>query len=264
MGTVELINTAINAALLAGEKIMEVYASNDFETVEKDDFSPLTKADREAHLQIVKILDPTQIPILSEEGIHLDFSERSGWETFWLVDPLDGTKEFISRNGEFTVNIALIHKTQPIAGVIYIPVSGELYVGIVGEGAWKILNPELDSTISQISENGTKLPIAKSSAGYMVAASRSHLNAETIVFTEELKRDHPELEIIRKGSSLKLCLLAEGIVDIYPRFGPTMEWDIAAGHAIVSASGKRILYTDRLAELRYNKENLMNPNFIAL
>lgn len=264
MGTVEFINKAINSALLAGEKIMEVYASNDFEIFEKNDFSPLTKADREAHLQIVNILEPTLIPVLSEEGSLFDFAERSRWETFWLVDPLDGTKEFISRNGEFTVNIALIQGNQPIAGVIFIPVSGEFYVGIVGEGAWKILNPELNSTLKLVSENGTKLPIAKSSAGYIVAASRSHLNAETLAFIENLKIDHPELEIIRKGSSLKLCQLAEGVVDIYPRFGPCMEWDTAAGHAILKAVGKNIFLPDLKTELTYNKENLQNPHFIAI
>jgi len=264
MGTFELINKAINAALLAGRKIMEVYASNDFEIVEKDDFSPLTKADREAHLQIINILEPTSIPVLSEEGSLLDFAERSYWETFWLVDPLDGTKEFVSRNGEFTVNIALIRGNQPIAGVIFIPVSGELYVGIVGEGAWKILNPELSITFKHVSENGTKLPIAKSSAVYIVAASRSHLNAETLAFIETLKIDHPELEIVRKGSSLKLCQLAEGMVDIYPRFGPCMEWDTAAGHAILKAVGKNIFLPDLKTELTYNKENLQNPHFIAI
>ncbi|HCY42712.1 MAG TPA: 3'(2'),5'-bisphosphate nucleotidase [Prolixibacteraceae bacterium] len=264
MGTELLINKAINAALLAGEKIKEIYASNDFEIVEKDDFSPLTKADREAHQKIVNILESTKIPVLSEEGIHLDFAERSLWKSFWLVDPLDGTKEFISRNGEFTVNIALIRENRPIAGVIFIPVSGELYLGIVDEGAWKISNPELDITFKEISEKGTKLPIAKSSAGYIVAASRSHLNAETLAFIEDLKRDHPELEIIRKGSSLKMCMVAEGTASIYPKLGTTMEWDTAAGHAILKASGKNIFNTDLMSELTYNKENLQNPHFIAV
>jgi len=264
MGIDQLINKAINAAILAGQKIMVVYASNDFEIVEKDDFSPLTKADHEAHLEIIKSLESTQIPVLSEEGIHLDFSERSLWKTFWLVDPLDGTKEFISRNGEFTVNIALIRENQPIAGVIYIPVSGELYVGIVGDGAWKMLNPELNSTFKQISENGTKLPITKSSAEYIVAASRSHLNAETLAFIDNMKRDHPELEISKKGSSLKMCMVAEGTASIYPKLGTTMEWDTAAGHAILKASGKNIFNTDLMSELTYNKENLQNPHFIAV
>lgn len=264
MKTYELIDIAINAALLAGKKIMDVYASNDFGVTEKDDSSPLTRADREAHLQISKILQTTQIPVLSEEGIHLPFAERKLWKTFWLVDPLDGTKEFISRNDEFTVNIALIREKQPIAGVIYIPVSGELYVGIVGSGAWKITNPEPDCTVELISQLGTKLPLTKTTDVFIVAASRTHLDDETIAFIQNLKILHPELKIVRKGSSLKFCMIAEGTADIYPRFGPTMEWDTAAGHAIVEASGKNVFFTDQNTEIYYNKENLMNPYFIAL
>lgn len=264
MGINQLVDIAINASLLAGKKILEVYTSNDFGVEEKDDLSPLTKADREAHLQISNILESTQIPILSEEGIHLDYSERALWKTFWLVDPLDGTKEFISRNDEFTVNIALIRENQPIAGVIYIPVSKELYVGIVGSGAWKIVNPEPDCTVDQISQNGTKLPQKNKNTEYTVAASRTHLDNETIAFIENLKKLHPELKIIRKGSSLKFCMIAEGTADIFPRFGTTMEWDSAAGHAIVKAAGKNVFHTDQQTEIRYNKENLRNPYFIAI
>lgn len=264
MKTVQLIDIAIQAALLAGEKIMEVYASDDFQIVEKDDFSPLTKADREAHLQISNLLETTQIPILSEEGIHLHFDERKRWRTFWLVDPLDGTKEFISRNDEFTVNIALICENQPIAGVIYIPVSKELYVGIVDAGAYKIQNPERDCTYDWISIHGMKLPLPKAANEFTVAASRTHLDDQTVAFIEDLKKPHPDLKLIRKGSSLKLCMIAEGTADIYPRFGPTMEWDIAAGHAIVKAAGKNVFQTDRQTEIRYNKEDLLNPHFIVL
>jgi len=264
MGTNYLIDTAINAALLAGEKIMEVYASDDFGIAQKDDFSPLTLADRQAHLLISQILEPTQIPLLSEEGIHLSFAERVHWKSFWLVDPLDGTKEFISRNDEFTVNIALIHENQSIAGVVYSPVSKELYVGLVGLGAWKTGNPEADCTLDWISTHGNQLPLDKTEHEYTVAASRNHLDDQTVAFVKELRKLHPELKIIRKGSSLKFCLLAEGTAAIYPRYGPTMEWDTAAGHAIVKAAGKNIFYTDQQTELHYNKENLMNPYFIAL
>ncbi len=264
METGHLIENAIHAAILAGQKIMEVYSSCDFEVVEKEDLSPLTRADREAHLQIIKILASTKIPVLSEEGIHPSYAERNLWKTFWLVDPLDGTKEFISRNDEFTVNIALIYKNQPVAGVIYIPVSKELYVGIVGLGAWKILSPEQECTFEQIAKQGTNLPLTESSDKYTVAASRTHLDNETSVFIENLKKLHPELKIVRKGSSLKFCMIAEGTADIYPRFWPTMEWDTAAGHAIVKAAGKNIFHTDQKTEMRYNKENLMNPYFIAL
>jgi 3'(2'), 5'-bisphosphate nucleotidase len=264
MGTVELIDVAIKASLLAGEKIMEIYVSGDFEMVKKGDSSPLTKADREAHLQILNILETTQIPILSEEGIHLHFDERKRWKTFWLVDPLDGTKEFISRNDEFTVNIALINENQPIAGVIYIPVSKELYVGIIDLGAYKIQNPELDATFEWISKHGEKLPLYQTTDEFTVAASRTHPDDQTVAFIEALKKLHPDLKVLKKGSSLKLCMIAEGTVDIYPRFGSTMEWDIAAGHAIVKAVGKNIFHTDQQTEIHYNKENLKNPHFIVL
>lgn len=264
MGTNHLVDIAINAALLAGGKIMEVYASDDFEIVEKDDFSPLTKADLQAHLLISNLLEPTQIPVLSEEGIHLSFAERAQWQTFWLVDPLDGTKGFIRRNDEFTVNIALIHENQSIAGVVYSPVSKELYVGIVGSGAWKIVNPEPNCTLEWLSKHGIKLPVRKTKDEFTVAASRSNLDNKTVAFIEDLKNLHPGLKIIRKGSSLKFCLIAEGTADIYPRFGPTMEWDTAAGHAIMKASGRNIFQIDQQTEIRYNKENLLNPHFIAL
>ncbi|HAH24851.1 MAG TPA: 3'(2'),5'-bisphosphate nucleotidase [Prolixibacteraceae bacterium] len=264
MGTHQLINIAINAALLAGEKIMEVYASGDFAVTQKDDLSPLTAADLQAHLMISSLLEPTQIPILSEEGIHLAFTERAQWKTFWLVDPLDGTKEFISRNGEFTVNIALIEDNKSIAGIIYCPVSKELYVGLVGSGAWKIEHPELDCTFDWISTHGNRLPLTRMKDQYTVAVSRTHLDDQTIAYIDELKMLHPELQLISRGSSLKFCLLAEGTADIYPRFGPTMEWDTAAGHAIVKAIGKNVFQSDQHTELHYNKENLMNPHFIVL
>jgi len=264
MGTKQLINIAINAAILAGEKIMEVYTSSDFEISIKDDSSPLTLADRNAHILISSLLEPTQIPVMSEEGIHLPYVERVKWKTFWLVDPLDGTKEFIRRNDEFTVNIALIHENLSSAGVIYSPVSKELYVGMVGLGAWKIVNPNPNCTLELIAEQGMKLPLNKTKDEFNVAASRSYFNEKTIAFIEVLKKDHPQLKIVRKGSSLKFCLIAEGTADIYPRFGPTMEWDTAAGHAIMKASGRNIYYIDQKTELHYNKENLLNPHFIAL
>lgn len=264
METNQLIDIAINAALRAGEKIMEVYASDDFQVVPKEDSSPLTLADRQAHLLIASLLAPTRIPLLSEEGVHLPFEERARWKTFWLVDPLDGTKEFISRNGEFTVNIALVHENQPIAGVVYCPVSKALYVGLEGSGAWKITNPEPVCSLEGISRNGIRLPQPPAKGGFTVAASRTHLDDVTIAFIAELSKLHPGLTILRKGSSLKFCLLAEGVADIYARFGPTMEWDTAAGHAIVKAAGKNIFHTDQQTEIHYNKENLMNPYFIAL
>ncbi|HET6556082.1 MAG TPA: 3'(2'),5'-bisphosphate nucleotidase CysQ [Prolixibacteraceae bacterium] len=260
----QLVNTAIRAALLAGEKIMEVYTSGDFGIVEKQDYTPLTIADRKAHDLIAQLLTPTHLPLLSEEGILLPYSDRSLWKTFWLVDPLDGTKEFISCNGEFTVNIALISENQSIAGVVYCPVSKEMYVGIVGKGAWKMINPGDDCTVEQLLAEGTRLPVNSDRQNYRVAVSRTHLDQQTLKFIESLKKEHPSLDIIRKGSSIKFCLIAEGAVDIYPRFAPTMEWDTAAGHAIVKAMGKNIVMTDRETEITYNKENLTNPYFIVL
>lgn len=264
MVTSHLVDIAINAAIRAGEKIMEIYASGDFEIAQKDDFSPLTLADRQAHLLISKLLESTKLPLLSEEGIQPAFAERAHWKTFWLVDPLDGTKEFISRNDEFTVNIALIHENQSIAGVVYTPVSKDLYVGMIGLGAWKIGNPEPDCTLDWISKHGNRLPLVKMKDEFTVAASRTHLDSQTVAFIDDLKKIHPELKIIRKGSSLKFGLLAEGKADIYPRFGSTMEWDTAAGHAIVKAAGKNIYHTDQQREIAYNKENLTNPYFIVL
>lgn len=264
MGTNQLIDIAINAALLAGDQIMEIYLSGDFGTVEKQDSSPLTFADRKAHDLISELLQPTGLPILSEEGVHWPYNERARWKTFWLVDPLDGTKEFISRNGEFTVNIALISENQPVAGVVYAPVSKEIYVGIVGEGAWKVVMPTYDCTVERLSALGTRLPINRNRQTFTVAVSRTHLDQQTIDFMEELKKLHPDIEIIRKGSSLKFCLIAEGEADVYPRFAPTMEWDTAAGHALVKAVGKNIFKEDRKTEITYNKENLINPYFIVL
>jgi len=260
----QLIDIAINAALQAGDKIMEVYASDDFGIVKKHDSSPLTIADSEAHQLISQLLATTGLPLLSEEGIHQPYVERAQWKTFWLVDPLDGTREFISRNGEFTVNIALISENQIIAGVVYSPVSNELYVGIVGLGAWKMLQPDSNCTVDHISQYGTRLPVRNTNQPYTVAASRTHLDQQTIAFIDDLKKQYPDLEIIRKGSSLKFCLIAEGVATIYPRFFPTMEWDTAAGHAIVKAVGKNIYHTDRQTEITYNKENLTNPYFIVL
>jgi 3'(2'), 5'-bisphosphate nucleotidase len=264
MEITQLVDIAIHAALLAGEKITEVYASGDFETVEKDDFSPLTKADREAHLQITTILESTQLPILSEEGIHLPYAERRLWKTYWLVDPLDGTKEFISRNDEFTVNIALIQDCQPIAGVIYAPVTGELYVGIPGMGAYKLSNPDQNCTFQTMQLSGIKLPEKNNQNKLVVVTSRSHNNPETEAFIENLRKKHGEIKVISKGSSLKICMVAEGTASMYPKLGPTMEWDTAAGHAIVKAAGKNIFHTDQKTEIRYNKEDLMNPYFIVL
>lgn len=248
------LEIAIKAAILAGERIMEIYSdpSSDFEIERKADNSPLTKADKAAHNQIVELLSPLNIPILSEEGREIPYSERAQWQRLWIVDPLDGTKEFIKRNGEFTVNIALVEDGKPVMGIIYVPVTGDLYYGDSSDGAYKVAGGVT-----------TPLPIKSSRTEYMVVASRSHLSEETLAFVETLKTDHPNIEFLSKGSSLKICMVAEGSANIYPRFAPTMEWDTAAGDAILRAAGGIMTYTDRTTPLNYNKENLLNPHFIA-
>ncbi|HLN74528.1 MAG TPA: 3'(2'),5'-bisphosphate nucleotidase CysQ [Prolixibacteraceae bacterium] len=264
MGIQQLMDIAIKAALLAGEKIMEVYASGDFGTEQKADFTPITIADRQAHQTIATLLESTQLPMLSEEGIHLPFTVRKHWTSFWLVDPLDGTKEFIKRNGEFTVNIALIENGSPIAGIIYAPVTRELHVGIVGSGAWKLINPKADCTLELLKNDGIRLPQIHETHPFTVAISRSHLNQQTSNYLEELRKLHPDMQMTRIGSSLKFCLIAEGAADCYPRFGPIMEWDTAAGHALVKSVGKNVYLMDQQTEIHYNKENLKNPSFIVL
>ncbi|NOZ35574.1 MAG: 3'(2'),5'-bisphosphate nucleotidase CysQ, partial [Chlorobi bacterium] len=242
-----------------------VYESNDFHTSLKADNSPLTQADKNAHAIISEILDTTNLPVLSEEGKDIPFSERADWELFWLVDPLDGTKEFIKKNGDFTVNIALIKNNIPVAGVIYIPVSGILYFAEKNIGAYKMdylqwMGLEIENLefLIDISE---KLPADKTEI-FTLVGSRSHMNDKTKAYFDKIKKEKGKIEIISRGSSLKLCMIAEGKADMYPRFGPTMEWDIAAGHAIVIASGGSVTQPDG-SPLLYNKKNLLNPYFIV-
>ena len=263
MDLIQNIDMAIKAAVQAGKEIMPIYNSNDFEIELKQDKSPLTKADKLSHSIISEILKKSGLPILSEEGREIDYSERKKWELFWLVDPIDGTKEFINRNGEFTVNIALVKRNQPIAGVIYVPVSNQLYVGAVGLGSYKIQTQNSGITFSDIQKSGYNLPVENNRKNYVIIGSRSFMNDETKAFISALKKVHPEAQILSKGSSLKICMIAEGKADVYPRFGPTMEWDTAAGHAIVAAAGKNIIITNTKTELTYNKKELLNPYFIV-
>lgn len=252
----------IEASLKAGEEIMKVYA-RDFDVETKADESPLTEADKNSHLAIMSYLEQTELPILSEEGKHMEYSGRKDWSQFWLVDPLDGTKEFVKKNGEFTVNIALIENGLPIYGVIYAPVLKKLFVGNVGNEAWIAENVEFDSSVDTILESKISIPKMKSAEPYIVVASRSHFSPETQDYVDELKKTKGEIDFASMGSSLKICLVAEGVADIYPRFGPTMEWDTGAGHAIAKAAGKMV--TDHVTgeEMRYNKENLLNNWFIV-
>jgi 3'(2'), 5'-bisphosphate nucleotidase len=256
---------AIQAAVKAGISIMEVYGREDFEVEAKEDESPLTLADKKAHEIITEILGSTGLPVLSEEGSHTRYEERSSWKQFWLVDPLDGTKEFIHRNGEFTVNIALVHDDLTSFGVVYAPALKHLYMGIPDRGAFvckeeKNFNQPLDYLL-QFSE---RLPVDDpSGVEFRVVASRSHYNQETQDYVNAIDTGGKRISLVNKGSSLKLCMVASGEADIYPRLGPTMEWDTAAAHAVVKASGKNVYRFNTGKELSYNKENLLNPYFVV-
>lgn len=247
-----LLPLAIKAAEKASEEILKVYHSGDFQAEAKGDRSPLTLADKNAHHTIVTILQSYNLPILSEEGKTIPYSERRSWPYFWMVDPLDGTKEFIKRNDEFTVNIALIHRGVPVLGVVAVPVTGDVYYAAAGRGA-------------SLNRDGKEIrlpkrePLDLKRAGLRVVASRSHMNPETQKFIDSLTG----AVLVSAGSSLKFMLLAEGKADVYPRYAPTMEWDTAAAHAVVSEVGMQVREYGSGKVLVYNKENLLNPYFLV-
>lgn len=256
------LKLALEAALKAGEAIMTVYNSDSFEVEIKSDQSPLTKADRISHGIIAEYLKQTNIPVLSEEGKMIPFEERSSWDLLWIVDPIDGTKEFIKRNGEFTVNIALIQRGLPILGVVYAPAIQELFFAEESIGAYKqVILPE--NTLEEILQNASKLPLPKGNRPFTVVASKSHLSEETAAYIEELRSQHGALESISKGSSLKLCMVAEGLADCYPRYAPTMEWDTAAGQAICRFAGKTVKDLKTGVEMVYNRAELLNNWFLV-
>jgi len=255
---IENIDLICEIAIGAGMEIMDVY-KKDFTVEYKDDKSPLTEADIRANNYITRELNKLtpDIPILSEESKMIPYSERKFWNSFWLVDPVDGTKEFIKKSDEFTVNIALIQKGKPVLGVVYAPALDELYFGSTTHAATKKQN--------QVTK---KLPLKKEDDSIIkVVASKSHLTPETSAFIEKIAQESgKKTELTSRGSSLKLCMVAEGSAHIYPRLGPTMEWDTAAAHAVVNAAGKRVIATDGInetGELLYNKEDLLNPWFIV-
>lgn len=260
---IEEFKIAINAALDAGKEIMKIYENKDYEVKSKEDNSPLTVADEKSNAVINEYLKPTGIPIISEENRQLPYTERKDWDRCWIVDPLDGTKEFIKGNGEFTVNIALIEKNTPVFGVIYVPVTRELYFGTVEERkSYKIHVPEKFS--EEIIEKAEEIQPASMDNKIRVVGSRSHMNDETVDFIERLKdKYNKEVEIVSKGSSLKLCLVAEGKADVYPRLAPTMEWDTAAGQAICKAVGLSVIDQSTGEEMVYNRENLLNSKFLV-
>ncbi|NME70958.1 3'(2'),5'-bisphosphate nucleotidase CysQ [Flammeovirga aprica] len=242
----ELIQIAVDA----GRAILEIYKQEDLGVEVKSDNSPLTLADKASHEVIMKGLSKFDYPILSEEGKEMSYDERKDWETYWCVDPLDGTKEFINRNGEFTVNIALISNKKPVLGVIYVPVKDVIYIGIDGVGAKKGENGILDP-----------INVEWKASDRVAVRSKSHANPAE----EEILEKYQVTDAMSVGSSLKFCMVAEGKADVYYRHGPTMEWDTAAGQAVVEAAGGTVYVGNTEdEEFKYNKENLLNGSFLVL
>lgn len=277
----KLIEIAVKAALEASAAILEIY-EQDFEVEFKADESPLTSADKASHNIIVEALETTPYPVLSEESAEIGYDERKTWTTYWLVDPIDGTKEFIKKNGEFTVNIALIENGIPTLGIVYVPVAETLYLGC-SAGAIKAIKgthfSNMDDLLSKLPDFGNFLSLkvtGKPSGPLRVVASKSHCNDETRAFISDLEEKYGKASLVSRGSSLKLCMVAEGSADIYPRIAPTMEWDTAAADAVVRAAGGNVFKYEEtiraseylclnnlVQEVPYNKENLLNPYFVV-
>lgn len=274
MSLEELCTATILAAIEAGKATLDIYHT-DFPVERKADDSPLTRADRLSHEIIEQSLAPCHIPLLSEEGRQIPYDTRKKWDQLWLVDPLDGTKEFIKKNGEFTVNIALIRKNRPVLGVIYVPASDRLFFAAQGAGAYaldhaaSIVNfagqsDNLQNAFTAIVKKSIRLPASlKQNPTLTIAGSRSHGSDEFDRFAESIRRKTGGIKLTPAGSSLKFCLVAQGSADLYPRFGPTMEWDTAAGQAIVENAGMQVLDLKTGKPLCYNKENMLNPWFVA-
>jgi 3'(2'), 5'-bisphosphate nucleotidase len=249
------IDGLIAIAREAGAEIMRIY-DTDFGVENKEDKSPLTEADRRANAVIVERLRAAypDIPMITEENKEVPYAERKDWDWFWLIDPLDGTKEFIKRNGEFTVNIALVRGGKPVAGVIYVPAKDVTYWAMEGRGAHKVEAGGDARAIRVKDPDPRKL---------VLIGSRSHPSAEFDAYLNEQQARYEEVDFVAAGSSLKLCLVAEGVADVYPRLGPTMEWDTGAGHAIALEAGASVKVFGQDHDLAYNKENLLNPFFIV-
>ena len=264
-----LLPQCFNAAVKAGDAIMKIYKNrDDYDISLKSDHTPITIADRVAHNTIKESLGPTRVPVLSEEGREMLFDERRNWELFLLVDPLDGTVEFIKGNNEFTVNIALLADNECVGSVLYVPYLKKMYVAAKGKGAYLIRNIEPSDNPSyegkQIESMLERLPLpAARHDGFRVAVSRSHQTPETMERVAQMRELHPDMELIEQGSSYKFCLLAEGEVDYYIRTTNTYEWDTAAGELILSEAGGRTLSYPDGKPLEYNKEDLHNPWFEA-
>lgn len=252
-----LLAIAQDAALQAGKIIMEIYHSGHFGPDVPSTEFPDTLADKSAHRIIAQQLEQTNLPVLSEEGRNIDFKKRNNWDYFWMIDPLDGTKEFLHKNGEFSVNIALIKHHLPIAGVVYIPCNESMFVGSTETGVYKNENGNIVPFSPLLKRNHFNDLFRKKQVRIIV--SRSHPSKETNDFIKQFS----EVEIISLGSALKFMWLLENKADVYPRLGPTMEWDTAAAHAILNASNRGVYHPDLKSELHYNKPGLKNPPFIA-
>lgn len=264
--TPETLEQLILTAIKAGNAIMEVYATN-FDIEIKPDQTPITLADTRANDIIQQSLAQTGIPVISEEGRSIPRHIRETWEQFWLVDPLDGTKEFVHRNGEFSVNIALIEQQQAVLGIIYAPVIDTLYWAD-SHGAYRLDHAagqvEANAHLASLRRLARQLPLPRKDNDFTIVVSRSHLTSETMNYINQVKPLHHNIRIVSRGSSLKMCMVAEGQADVYPRFGQTSEWDIAAGHAIIRAAGGQVVLADSpTVELTYNKPDLQNPSLLA-
>lgn len=264
----QLMAKAYNAAVRAGAVILDIYKREDYHVSLKNDQSPLTIADRRAHETIKEYLGSTRIPILSEEGREMLYDERKNWELFWLVDPLDGTKEFINGNNEFTVNIALMSDNEVVASVVYVPYISRMFMAVKGGGAYVkenvVASADSEADYGSIGEGLISLPIAtKDNEPMRVAISRSHNTPETFAHIDAIRTCVPDIEVVEQGSSYKFCMLAEGIVDYYVRTSNTYEWDTAAGELILEEAGGSTVAIDSGKHLAYNKEQLNNPHFVA-
>lgn len=264
----QLLAKAYNAAVRAGAVILEIYKREDYHVSLKNDSSPLTIADRRAHDTIKEYLGSTRIPILSEEGREMLYDERKNWELFWLVDPLDGTKEFINGNNEFTVNIALMSDNEAVASVVYVPYISRMFMAVKGGGAYVKENVVATATSEadfvSIGEGLVSLPVAtKGNEPMRIAISRSHNTPETFAHIDAIRSCVPDVEVVEQGSSYKFCMLAEGTVDYYVRTSNTYEWDTAAGELILEEAGGSTVAIDSGKRLAYNKELLNNPHFVC-
>jgi len=250
-----MINTVLDIAIRAGNAILEVY-QDDILVESKSDNSPLTLADKKANAIIVAGLQEldSSIPIISEETRLTDYSIRKQWKQCWMVDPLDGTKEFIKKNGEFTVNIALVEDGVPVLGVVHVPALNITYYAQNGIGSYRIENGiTTQLNIRGLAEDGT----------LKIVGSRSHQTPELLEYVERQKQVFPNVDFVAAGSSLKFCLIADGKADVYPRLGPTMEWDTCAGQIVATEAGAVVLRADNNEPLKYNREDLLNPFFIV-